>query len=44
MALVMTGKTATRNAISTTLRKPGPLQMMTSGAMATIGTVCRKIA
>jgi hypothetical protein len=40
----MIGKRLMTTTISTTLRRFWPNIAITSGAMATIGTVCRKIA
>ena len=38
----MTGNTETMSAEAATARRPGPNQSTSSGAMATMGTVCRK--
>jgi hypothetical protein len=44
VVLAMIGKRAMMKETATTPGKPGPIQRMTRGATATIGTVCRKMA
>ena len=39
--LAITGKTETMKAETATARMPGPNQSTSSGAMATMGTVCK---
>ena len=44
VALVMIGNRLMMKATTTTLANPGPNQMITNGAKATLGTVCKKMA